>query len=92
MARRFANRRISTQRQSMILEKLPAVQQLTPGEKSQLVEELWEQWLPRDDEATSAAIVELLESRMAHYRQHPETASTWDEVKQRIERLRQCRK
>ena len=72
----------------MILEKLPAVQQLTPSEKSQLVEELWEQWLPRDDAATSAAIVELLEARMEHYRKHPETASTWDEVKQRIERLR----
>ncbi|MEO6788015.1 MAG: hypothetical protein ABI318_17965 [Chthoniobacteraceae bacterium] len=42
----------------MILEKFPAVQQLTPSEKSQLVEELWEQWLPRDDEPTSAAIVE----------------------------------
>jgi putative addiction module component (TIGR02574 family) len=76
----------------MILEKLPAVQQLTPTEQSQLVEELWERWLPRDDEPTNAAIVELLQARMEHYRQHPESAVTWDEVKQRIERLRQCRK
>ena len=68
----------------MILEKLPAVQQLTPSEKSQLVEELWDCWLPREDAATSATIVELLEARMEHYRKHPETASTRDEVKQRI--------
>jgi putative addiction module component (TIGR02574 family) len=68
----------------MILEKLPAVQQLTPTEQSQLVEELWERWLPRDDEPTNAAIVELLQARMEHYRQHPESAVTWDEVKQRI--------
>jgi putative addiction module component (TIGR02574 family) len=76
----------------MILEKLPAVQQLTPTEQSQLVEELWERWLPRDDEPTNAAIVELLQARLEHFRQHPESAVTWDEVKQRIERLRQCRK
>ncbi len=75
----------------MILETLPSVQKLSPSEQSQLVEELWERWLPRDDEPTNAAIVELLEVRMEHYRQHPETASTWDDVKQRIERLRQCR-
>ena len=76
----------------MILEKLPEVQQLTPSEKSQLVEELWDCWLPREDDETRAATIALLEARMAHYRQHPETASTWDEVKRRIERLRQCRK
>ena len=76
----------------MILETLPAVQQLSPREQSQLVEELWERWLPHDDEESRAAVVELLNARIAHYRQHPETASTWEEVKQRIERLRQCRR
>ena len=76
----------------MILETLPAVQQLSPCEQSQLIEELWERWLPRDDEETRSATVELLEARLAHYRKHPETASTWDEVKERIERLRQCRR
>ena len=68
----------------MILETLPAVQKLSPSEQSQLVEELWDRWLPRDDEPTNAAIVELLQARMEHYRQHPESAVTWDEVKQRI--------
>ena len=76
----------------MILETLPAVQKLSPREQSQLVEELWDRWLPIDDEETRAAIAELLDARMAHYRQHPETASVWADVKQRIERLRQCRK
>lgn len=76
----------------MILETLPAVQQLSPQEQSQLVEELWERWLPRDDEATRGATVAFLEARMAHYRQHPETASAWEDVKQRIEHMRQCRK
>ncbi len=75
----------------MILETLPAVMQLNSQQRTQLVEELWEQWLPRDDDESNAAIVALLEARMAHYRQHPETAKTWDEVKARIERLRQCR-
>ena len=75
----------------MILETLPAVMQLNSEQRSQLVEELWEEWLPRDDDDTRAAIVALLDARMAHDRQHPETASSWDEVKQRIERLRQCR-
>jgi putative addiction module component (TIGR02574 family) len=75
----------------MILETLPAVMQLSPRERSQLVEELWEEWLPRDDDQTRSAIVELIDSRMAHYRMHPESASTWDEVKKRIEQLRQCR-
>ena len=75
----------------MILETLPAVMELNSEQRSQLVEELWEEWLPRDDDDTRAAIVALLDARMAHYRQHPETASSWDEMKQRIERLRQCR-
>ena len=75
----------------MILETLPAVMQLNSQQRSQLVEELWEEWLPRDDDDTRAAIVGLLDARMSHYREHPETASSWDEVKQRIERLRQCR-
>ncbi len=75
----------------MILETIPAVMQLNSQQRSQLVEELWEDWLPRHDEESHSATVALLEARMAHYRQHPETASTWDEVKQRIERIRQCR-
>ena len=51
--------------------------QLNSQQRTQLVEELWEQWLPRDDDESNAAIVALLEARMAHYRQHPETAKTW---------------
>jgi putative addiction module component (TIGR02574 family) len=74
----------------MILETLPAVQQLSPSEQSQLVDELWDRWLPRDDDQTRTATIELLNARMAHYRKHPETASTWDDVKQRLERLREC--
>ena len=75
----------------MILETLPAVMPLDSQQRTQLVEELWEQWLPRDDDESNAATVALVNARMAHYRQHPETASTWDAVKARFERLRQCR-
>jgi putative addiction module component (TIGR02574 family) len=75
----------------MFLEKLPAVQELTRSEQSQLVEELWARWLPRDDEPTNAVFVELLEARMKHCRVHPETALTWDGGEQPIERPRQCR-
>jgi hypothetical protein len=76
----------------MIQETLMAVQQFSPREQSQPVEELRVRWLPRDDEEIRATLVVLLEVRMAHYRQLPETASTWDEERQRLERLRQCRR
>ena len=75
----------------MILETLPAVMNLSPRERAQLAKELWEEWLPRDDSESHSAIVEVLESRAAHFREQPESASSWDEVKQRLELLRKCR-
>ena len=61
---------------AMILETLPAVQQLSAGDKLRLWEELWEQvaadesrWPVREDHLA------LLNERMAHYRAHPETLS-----------------
>ena len=75
----------------MILETLPEVMSLSPHERSQLFEELWEEWLPCDDRDNHAAIVELLDTRAAHFRKAPESASTWDELKQKIEGIRQCR-
>lgn len=75
----------------MILEKIPAVAQLSPGEQWQLIDELWERLLPPDDAASRAAIVELIETRTEHYRAHPESASTWAAIRERLERLRSCR-
>lgn len=73
----------------MILEQLPQVQQLSADDKFRLWEELWDaaasdkdRWPVREDH------VELLKARFEHYRQHPETASAWDEVKKRFEAFR----
>ena len=74
---------------SMILETLPVVQQLSADDKLRLWEELWDQiavdesrWPVREDH------IALLNERMEHYRAHPETASTWEDVQRRFEEFR----
>lgn len=74
----------------MIAERLPELAAMTREEKWEVMVELEEelhhsegssedpQW---HDPETAAAIKELLESRMAHYQAHPETARPWEEVR-----------
>ncbi|MBX7207752.1 MAG: addiction module protein [Verrucomicrobiaceae bacterium] len=73
----------------MILETLPVVQQLSADDKIRLWEELWDQiaadesrWPAREDHLA------LLNERLEHYRAHPETASTWEDVQRRFEESR----
>jgi hypothetical protein len=69
----------------MIAERLPELAAMTREEKwevmVELEEELHHSQHSQDDPETAAAIKELLEVRMAHFRAHPETARPWEEVR-----------
>jgi putative addiction module component (TIGR02574 family) len=72
----------------MILDQLPNVQSLSASEKWQLAEELWNELIPNVDAERDDAIVKLIESRMEEYRKNPESATTWDALKNRLKLLR----
>ena len=72
----------------MILDTLPEVQSLSARDKWQLAEELWDELIPDVNDARDSAIEMLIDARMEEYRQNPETATTWDAVKQRMKALR----
>lgn len=72
----------------MILDKVPDVQRLSDDEKWLLIDELWQELLPRADHEPRPEIVALLESRMAEYRANPQSASPWSEVKARLRATR----
>ena len=72
----------------MILEQVPEVQRLSPDEKWQLIDELWQELLPRSDSEPQPAILALLEGRMAEYRESPALAAPWAEVKARLRAAR----
>ena len=69
----------------MVAEKIPQLESLSSEEKLILVGELWDQlaaqpesFPKRDDH------VQLLEARLAHFRDHPDDVLAWEEVKKRI--------
>jgi putative addiction module component (TIGR02574 family) len=72
----------------MIIDSLPEVKGLSPEEKWQLAEELWGELMPGEVEARDNAIELLVNERMEHYRAHPETATSWEELRQRINDLK----
>ena len=69
----------------MILEKFPEVKRLSPSEKLQFVSELWNELEAHPtDIPVAREVVEELDRRMAHFREHPEQFKTWEAVKERI--------
>ncbi len=75
----------------MILERLPDVQQLSPSDKRRLAEELWDELLPRQPLTTNDdALEKLLDVRHHDYELRPDTASSWEEVRRRLNAARQC--
>ena len=72
----------------MILDQVPAVQRLSPDEKWQLIDELWQELLPRPDSEPQPEILALLEDRLAEYRNNPAMAAPWAEVKARLRAAR----
>jgi hypothetical protein len=74
----------------MIAERLPELAAMSREEKwevfNELDFELNGQADPQlEDTHTKAAILELLELRLAHYDEHPETARPWSEVRERLQ-------
>jgi putative addiction module component (TIGR02574 family) len=70
---------------TMILEKFPDVQKLTPSEKLIFVSELWNDLEANPSEVpVSREVIAELDRRMEHFRQHPEEFITWEEVKERV--------
>ncbi|MBB5032678.1 addiction module protein [Prosthecobacter vanneervenii] len=69
----------------MILETLPAVRLLSPRDKRQLAEELLDSADAEDGEVVvDAAIMELLDRRLAAHAANPQAVSTWEEVQSRV--------
>ncbi len=72
----------------MIAERLPELATMSREDKWAVYHELGEE-LHETEEADEtpefkAAVIELLEARMQHYREHPETARPWEEVRARL--------
>ena len=75
----------------MILETLPAVQALTPEQKRILAEELLEETLPSQPlTSDDDALERLLEARVQSWREGKTSAAPWSEVRERLNRVRQC--
>lgn len=72
----------------MIIDSLPEVQGLSPEQKWKLAEELWDELIPEKISDRDDAIEELINQRMRHYKEHPETASSWEAVKSRLNALK----
>ena len=69
----------------MILETLPVVQQLSTRDKRQLAEELWKAADTEDAEVSvEAAVLKMLDRRLAAHEATPEAIAAWDEVKSHI--------
>jgi len=69
----------------MILETMPVVQQLSSRDKRLLAEELWNAADAEDaEEMDEAAVLQLLDRRLADHEATPEALAAWEEVKSRI--------
>jgi putative addiction module component (TIGR02574 family) len=69
----------------MILETRPVVQQLSSRDKRLLAEELWKAADAEDAEVMDeAAVLQLLDRRLADHEATPEALAAWEEVKSRI--------
>ena len=69
----------------MILETMPVVQQLSSRDKRLLAEELWKAADAEDAKVMDeAAVLQLLDRRLADHEATPEALAAWEEVKSRI--------
>jgi putative addiction module component (TIGR02574 family) len=58
---------------------------LTPAERIELAEDLWESVEPEDVPPLTAEQKKELDRRLAEHERDPGTALTWDEVKARLQ-------
>ena len=69
----------------MIIERLPEVQSLSDEEKWMLVDELQASLLATSDvEVSDPRIIKDLERRMAEYEANPDSATTWEAIRERL--------
>ena len=72
----------------MIIDKMPDVKRLSIREKLMLAEELFAETAYSDyDVIENDEHRKILEDRWQHYLKNPGTASTWEEVKERIKMM-----
>ena len=75
---------------TVIAETIPALAALSPEEKILLAAELWQQAVGgREAVEPNPELIEALRERLAHYHSDPEQTRTWEEVRQRIQGLRE---
>jgi putative addiction module component (TIGR02574 family) len=58
--------------------------ELTPAERIQLVQDLWDSIEPEEMPPLTAEQKQEMERRYAEHVRNPETASRWDDVKARL--------
>ena len=68
----------------MVIERLPEIQNLSNEEKWVLVDELWADLTGEPNQVPDPAIMEELQRRLTHCEAHPETATTWETVRDRL--------
>jgi putative addiction module component (TIGR02574 family) len=69
----------------MVLDAFPEVKQLSPAQKLAMVGELWDD-LASDpaNVPVSREVVEELDRRMAHFRDHPNEFTTWESIQEKV--------
>jgi putative addiction module component (TIGR02574 family) len=69
----------------MMLERYPEVRKLSAAEKLIFVGELWDDLAEHPSGVpVSREIVEELDRRMKHFRQHPEEFTTWEAIQEKV--------
>lgn len=67
----------------MIVDQFPELAKLGPDEQLQLAGELAKQAMSSSDSAeVTPEAVELLEARLDHFLDHPETGVSWEELRE----------
>lgn len=68
-----------------MLERFPALQQLTPSEKLLLVSELWNDLESNPANVpVSAEVLEELDRRIEDFQKNPDQFTTWESLRQRL--------
>ena len=77
---------------AMIMENIPALKELSPREKLILATELTDEYqaIPEEDPEMRNAILELVSQRMEHFEDHPESATTLEEFRLKVQRAKRA--
>jgi putative addiction module component (TIGR02574 family) len=69
----------------MLLDSFPEVKRLSPAEKLAMVGELWDDLASHpSDVPVAQELVQELDRRMAHFREHPEAFTTWEAIQEKV--------